>query len=211
MVQKTASSPTPDAAPTKSELEWQAHMDAHQFRSLKGEANIPKRHDTPFGMRQQGEWRIKYDTLCKCLFERRGAMIAIIGPRGTGKTQMAVDALNLWMHKAKLGALYARAFDVFAAIKETYRENARHTEIDAIKKFASIPMLVIDEMQVRSETDWENSMLTSILDQRYMYLKYTIMIANLEHDAFMKHVGASVYDRVVETGGVISCTWESFR
>lgn len=87
----------------------------------------------------------------------------------------------------------------------------RPTERETVGKYATIPLLVIDEMQVRSETGWENSMLTSILDQRYMYLKHTIMIANLEHDAFIKHVGASVYDRIVETGGVISCTWESFR
>ena len=197
----------PKAASARQLFEQEKRERHDKYLELKYEADIPALHDTPFRNRVNNIWRDKYNALCALMFERQGAMVGIIGPRGTGKTQMGVDAAQLWMYKAQRRARYIRAFDLFAAIKATYNGGDQA----AVSVLKTVPMLVIDEMQVRSDSEWENATLTNILDRRYASKLITLLIANLTHDEFIRNVGASVYSRIIETGKIIETKWESFR
>lgn len=135
--------------------------------------------------------------------------MALLGGRGTGKTQIGVHAA-IGACCVGRSALYAKAMDFFLDVRATYKSEEA-SEADAIAKFVNPMLLVMDELQVRGDTDFEDRMLTYMLDKRYDAMRDTILIANLSAEAFEDAMGYSVSDRMVESGGVIECNWGSFR
>jgi DNA replication protein DnaC len=137
-----------------------------------------------------------------------GCIIALIGPRGTGKTQMAIGAIREAAER-EISFRYCTAMDIFLDIKDSYRKGG--SERDALAAYTKPSLLVVDEMQERGETAWEDRLLTHILDKRYANLKDTILISNQIEKTFLESVGPSVASRISETGGIAVCDWESFR
>ena len=85
------------------------------------------------------------------------------------------------------------------------------SEAAQFDKFTGPNLLVIDELAVRGETPYEDRVLTHILDSRYDAKRDTILISNQEPQNFTAIIGDSIRDRMHETGGIIECTWDSFR
>jgi hypothetical protein len=69
---------------------------------------------------------------------------------------------------------------------------------------------VIDECQERGETDWENRLLTYIVDKRYAQLRDTVLISNQTKDQFCKSMGSSIISRMQETGGSLNAHGSRF-
>ena len=141
--------------------------------------------------------------------EDKGFIVAMIGPRGTGKTEFATR-ISASMAQ-RISVMYCKAMKFFVALKETYNREVKTTEGEILKRFTQPELLVVDELQERSESDWENRMLTHMIDTRYDRMINTILISNLSHDAFQKSIGDSIYDRIIETGMVVECIWPSYR
>ena len=139
-----------------------------------------------------------------------GMLYALIGKRGTGKTQCAVQLIKYACNK-KISAKYAVTMDFFMDIKETYKTHADSTEARVLKDYLKPQFLILDEIHERGESEWENRLLTHMIDKRYGALKDTILISNQTHDVFCMSIGNSILSRLNETGGIIVCNWESFR
>ena len=135
---------------------------------------------------------------------------ALIGPRGTGKTQLAVDVMQGYARRTALSVKYVKLFGMALEIKESF-DSKTVSERDVILKYSKPHFLVIDEIHEKLDSDWARSIFTHLIDLRYDDMKSTIMIGNVEVDEFEKIVGASVYSRLKETGGVVNCNWKSFR
>ncbi len=100
--------------------------------------------------------------------------------------------------------------EIFLRIRATYhRENT--SELDAIEELCKPQLLVIDEIQQRGETEFENRLLAYLIDRRYGDMLDTILIGNLTPTALADSLDPSIVDRLRETGGIIECTWPSFR
>lgn len=138
-----------------------------------------------------------------------GALIVITGERGRGKTQLAVEAIRITT-AGGWSARYAKVMDIFLAIRATYEEKGE-TEMSAIQQFLTPNLLVIDEMEERKETSFEDKLLTHIIDKRYDSLRDTILISHLPLERIADSVGLSIAGRLQETGCVIVCDWPSFR
>lgn len=135
-----------------------------------------------------------------------GGIVALIGKRGTGKTQMSVYlALD-----AELQPMYFTASDLCRWLK-AWLSLSGPDEGHNRRLLAEVPMLVIDELQVRLGTEYEDKELTALIDKRYTRGLATVLIANLTTDEFAKHIGGSVISRMQETGLVVECEWASFR
>jgi len=161
------------------------------------------------------KWQARFSTAWEYISNRRGAIVALVGPRGTGKTQMATELarrfLPIWISKGfQRQARYCRVMDFFMAIKESYGEKGG-TESDAFFPFIQPRLLVLDEVQVRNDTVWEDNALTYLLDRRYGEQRSTILISNLSVDSFVISIGDSIISRLEESGAVIVCDWGSFR
>lgn len=138
-------------------------------------------------------------------------MVALIGGRGTGKTQIAVECIRKVARVLAKPCLYVRAAEIFFALRDCYRKDSTRREADVIDQYITPWLLVVDELHERSGSDSECRLLTLLLDKRYAGCKPTILIANDTPESFKANVGDSVWDRLHETGKVKVCNWASFR
>jgi DNA replication protein DnaC len=137
-----------------------------------------------------------------------GFIVAIVGPRGTGKTQLGC---GLCRSAAQAGrkCLYASAMGFFLDIKESF--NDKTSEKDVIERYAKPAVLVLDETQERGQTAWEDRLLTHLIDRRYGAKKDTLLLSNQTETEFLLSIGESIASRLRETGGIAVADWESFR
>ena len=106
---------------------------------------------------------------------------------------------------------YTTAMEIFLRIRASFGKTAKETEHDITGELSKCRLLIIDEVQERGNTAWEDRILTHIIDKRYSDLKPTIVIANLTADALAAGLGESIVSRMQETGGIIEVTGESHR
>jgi DNA replication protein DnaC len=143
---------------------------------------------------------------------RKPALNALLGTRGPGKTHMACAMVREACRCGK-SARYSTALDIFRAIRGTWgkQEKGEESESKVITKLERADVLIIDEVQVRSESAWENTILSDLIDHRYGFIKSTLLIANLEPKALAANVGESIASRLLGSGKVMVCDWPSFR
>ena len=84
-------------------------------------------------------------------------------------------------------------------------------EIQNVALAIAIITLALFAVENRGESDFENRLLSHIVDKRYDACLDTVLISNQEEAAFLKSMGSSIVSRMNETGGLIICKWNSFR
>ncbi|QIF04630.1 ATP-binding protein [Roseimicrobium sp. ORNL1] len=145
-----------------------------------------------------------------------GAMVGLIGDRGRGKTVMAAWIAQKRRERREEPGIYLRAADMFAMLRGTWdkdRDRGRHSETEQglMSRFRECEFLVIDEIQERGLSEWENKILVNILDHRYASLLPTLIMGNLSAEDLAANLGPSISDRMAQTGGVVECNWPSLR
>lgn len=155
-----------------------------------------------------------------------GGILAFVGDRGPGKTQMAAEIARkgnwpadkeeyargdgLITFRGKT-ALYRRAMDIFLDLREANKNHIKSSEKEVLAKLANVGLLVIDEFQERGESEWENRIMKNLLDKRYASDRPTIIIANLTRKEMFLALGDSIVDRARENGKSIEFNWPSYR
>ncbi len=162
--------------------------------------------------RQCGEWldnAAKVATTCYA-----GGMVALLGERGRGKTQMAVDIAlakfyGEWVHRTDITEpLFTSARAILRKIRET-----QNSQDEALlwRRLKQCQTLIIDDIHELKGTDFDNRVLFEIIDFRYSMMQPLILIANQTIAEFTRLVGDSAVSRINERGTIINCTWPSFR
>jgi len=152
-------------------------------------------------------------------------IVALIGGRGTGKTQMAwqiaknVRLTDLNKNTTDHGftkmicrpAIYRTAMEIFLELRSTYAASSKKTEWDLMKEYENAALLVIDEINVSTGSTFEDLKITAIMDKRYQRLRPTILIGNVDLQQFSDRMGKSIVNRIEEDGIILSCNWQSYR
>lgn len=172
--------------------------------------NAPKRHCITSNLDKDGEWGEVASRLEEKLATGSGILVALVGKRGAGKTQLAVELMKDNTARMK-SALYVSTTEWFMAIKATYRKGSDQTELDVIKQYRKPNLLVLDEYGRRGDTEWENNLLFELLDKRYADMHSTILISNQSSQELIESLGRSLSSRLMETGGIVECQWPSWR
>ena len=159
-------------------------------------------------MNTNKDWIAGYEELLNILGS--GMTAALIGQRGTGKTQMAVELIRHACFQ-EITSRYKMTMDFFMDLKESYDNKAIITESEIIKAYISPQLLVLDEIHERGDSSWENRLMTHMINKRYGAMKDTVLISNQTPEVFGKSIGNSILSRLNETGAIIVCNWESFR
>ena len=178
-------------------------------------ADVPKRHLRPLVQTPCAEWVSLSNKLRAAL--GTGFLFALLGDRGTGKTRLAVATIRECIRRtarngfdANRPAWYRKTLDLFLDVRASFKNESR-TEREVLAPYLACDLLVLDEIQERGGTDFEDRMLTYVIDKRYDANKDTLLISNLKAGEFSKHVGPSIVDRIRECGAAINCDWPSFR
>jgi DNA replication protein DnaC len=192
-----------EMAAREREAEQRARM--VNLAKYMSESGIPKRHQLQTEPTGDG-WLDLYRRMSEKL--GTGVVLAIVGPRGTGKTQLGCH-LSRKVAEAGRRPVYATALGFFLEVKESF--SAKTSERAAIDQYVRPSLLIIDEVQERNQSDWGDTLLTHLVDRRYGDMKDTILLGNQTPAEFIKHVGPSITDRIREGGGIAEANWGSFR
>ena len=196
-----------NARPATRTLTFAEQEAKERFATLWREARPPDRQANK-PPSADGAWG---DCLRSCLPRLgTGFLIGLIGLRGTGKTQLAVELIRATC-KADRTAKYTRTAEFFMDVKASYDSDGKMTERDVIEAHERPKLLVLDEAHERGDTPWASSLLNLLIDRRYAAMKDTVLIANMEKPDFLASIGPSIASRMTETGGVIECKWASYR
>jgi DNA replication protein DnaC len=175
---------------------WRASQITDRHREFKAENS------------DSAEWSDQWCKLSQALGQ--GTIAVIIGNRGAGKTQMAVCAIRHCCKKEK-SALYTKALDFFLDVRGTYKKDNTISEREIIERYCEPNLLVIDAIENRSDSEFENLLLNYLIDIRYDRMLDTVLIGNYTAEEFAASMGPSIVDRIHECGIKIVCNWRSFR
>lgn len=198
--------------------DWQKMIDAapDDPQPVKGIAKADRSisHTTDLPKRYRAEWNRPMDAVWMDHFRKvtgtveTGGIIALIGPRGTGKTRLAAESIR---NHSPEKAIYTTAMGLFLRIRASFGKSSKESEDQIVSELSRCPLLVLDEVQERGNTPWEDRLLTHILDRRYGAMSPTILIANLTLSALVDCLGDSITSRLNETGGILQIDGPSFR
>lgn len=186
----------------------------YRMREFLTSCNAPELHyETKISMAVR--WVAKVDELRESL-KAAGAVVCVCGPRGTGKTQAAVEVMKeLWMRYDR--PLYRTVLEFTFKLRSTFGSGVSEEVVMA--QHISPWLLVLDELQVRNDKEFTNDRLTYIVDARYRAKKRTLLISNLmprrlakgDDGCFEDNVGPSIASRIQDFGKVIVFDGPSWR
>ena len=170
-------------------------------------SNVPLRHKLAIHLDRTGQWE---KTRAK-VAERLGSgfLIALLGTRGGGKTQIGVELIRKNSERRRK-SLFCTAMQFFMRVKAGYKPDGDPEE-KVLDYFAKPSLLVIDEIGQRSENEWEDRLLYELINRRYNAISDTLIISNQDVSQLEASLGPSLISRMRETGGIINCNWDSFR
>jgi DNA replication protein DnaC len=178
-------------------------------------AGVPARHLEPLPDEPCHEWV----TIVRLLRAGigTGMLHGLIGKRGTGKTRAAVAVVRqACLEAVRDGegsvrpALYRKTMDLFLDVRGTFKSEAK-TEREVLESYILPPLLVLDEVQERGGSEFEDRMLNYVIDRRYDLRRDTLLISNLTKGEFAANVGSSIVSRLTECGTVFEFDFPSFR
>lgn len=157
-----------------------------------------------------------------------GAIVALVGIRGTGKTTIAAQFAyeKAWKNSQEarrtdsgpreiVTVSYRKATGILSRFKPLYSDFGSldtETLTDARNYYCRVTeFAVIDELHECEEQKLRNRILSDVLDRRYAAKRDTLIISNQTPEDFEATMSDSIISRLSEHGQIIPCMWESFR
>lgn len=161
---------------------------------------------------------------CKDIKARieHGDSLIFSGGCGNGKNHLAC-AIAKVAQSAGFSVQFITLSRLLAEIHETWTDRRRESELDVIKRYASLDLLILDEVGAQYGTFAEIKSLFDVLGERYGEMRSTILISNAPLSVTEKQaaagvkplvnfIGERVMNRFRENGSAaIGFTWESYR
>lgn len=174
---------------------------------LMGESGCPMVHRTRRvepGSSPAG-WTKTLEGLASRLQPDSGGVFALCGEFQAGKTQLVVEVIRRACAKL-LRSQYTTSHRLFAAGRDAM---GMHEEVAWMRRMTSVPVLAIDEISDRGDTDYEGRMLRELIDLRYGFgpSRMTLLVSNAKAEALEASLGQKIVRRIAESGGVIDCGW----
>lgn len=180
-------------------------------------------------LQKELELNQKQSAVLKVISDRmhsgKGAIIAMVGERGLGKSSVAAQfaisiAWKNWKSSRdgsgyRKHVIYRKCSKLIARYKPLF---ADYGSIDTESLLLSMDMLakqqeflVIDELHECDDMKFKRIVLTDLIDRRYAAMRPTILIANQTADDFANTIGDSILSRLNQYGVILPCKWPSFR
>ncbi|HBD0204319.1 TPA: ATP-binding protein, partial [Escherichia coli] len=92
------------------------------------------------------------------------------------------------------------------AVKNCWRNDSEKTADEVIERYASMDLLIIDEVGVQFGSAAEMAILQEIINARYESILPTILISNLSPEELWAFISPRIADRITDGGR----NWLSF-
>ena len=139
-----------------------------------------------------------------------GGLVMLLGPFGTGKTQLAAWLVKAFCFEARKPAMYRRFADLISEMRDECYERGG-SDARLMQKLSRVRFMVIDELHHRRWSEDESLWLMRLLDHRYGAGTPTLLIANLTREAARESLDGSIIDRMRQGGAIVEMTGESMR
>jgi DNA replication protein DnaC len=143
----------------------------------------------------------------------------ITGPKGTGKTHIAAAIANYLLQQGT-PVICMPEHALYGRIKSTYESHDGADEAGVLRQYATVPLLVIDDLGKERATAWSASTLFSVVDSRYEAALPLIVTTNYDIKALVGRLtppgddgvtAEAVVDRLREMSVSVTLTGESRR
>lgn len=133
----------------------------------------------------------------------------LLGPPGIGKTHLMVSAGRI-LSEAGMTVRYTNTMSMFADIKSSYSGGG--DEEEKIAKYTTPDFLLLDEVGVTKNTEWEQGILLRVISERYDNMRSMGMASNLGLEAFSSFLGERAFSRLSDsTSGIFFCQEASLQ
>ena len=136
------------------------------------------------------------------------------GMPGNGKTLFSCIALNeLIFHTGRPGKFIGISRKFFQTLRHTFDEDSpiHGQAIPIVEKLSTVPFLVIDDLGVQRDTEWEVEMLYNLIDARYADQRLTIVTTNQKVDDIKGLANGRIYSRFLEMCHIIHIQAPDYR
>lgn len=142
---------------------------------------------------------------------RAGRSLILTGNVGCGKTHLASAIVRTVVADGGR-ALIIPAGDIVSIARASMAPGSGYTDRDVVLHLGGLDLLVVDEVGCQKGSDYELSLLHSIIDRRYQAVLPTVLVSNLGTDGLKGFVGDRAIDRLRQKGGkAVGFTWGSMR
>ncbi len=142
---------------------------------------------------------------------RKGSGLIFCGNPGTGKNHLAAAIARTVLSMGR-SVMHVTAYDIIARIRETWRRGiSNSTELEVIRGFAEVDLLIIDEVGKTFGSNGERVHLFEVIDHRYRDLKPTIILSNENVENVERYLGTPAFDRLCQDSGLLLFDWQSYR
>ncbi len=140
---------------------------------------------------------------CDKIDERldRGEGLWFQGPRGTGKTTLAM-LVSLHALRAQRAVAIYTVPQLLAEVRKTYDDDSRHDYLDLTGRLASVDLLHLEDMAVARTNEWVLEQLYTIINDRYQDQRSVVFTADVERPEDLgQHIGERTFSRLIEMCG----------
>jgi DNA replication protein DnaC len=130
-----------------------------------------------------------------------GEGLWFMGPRGTGKTTLAMLISQHALRARNAVAIYTGP-QLLTAIRTTYDDSSPQSYTQLMDRLRRVDLLHIEDLAVARTTEWVLEQLYTVVNDRYQDERSIIFTADVEKERDLgEHVGERTYSRLMEMCG----------
>jgi len=139
-----------------------------------------------------------------------GEGLLMFGNPGNGKSHLAAAIVNAVIPRGK-ACVFRSVPALLKKLQETYRADARVSESEILAVLQDADLVVLDDLGAEKMTEWAESMLYYIVDQRYRWRKPLIVTTNCDLEELEERIGTRTFDRLLEMCVLVENRATSYR
>ncbi len=138
----------------------------------------------------------------------------LCGGVGNGKTLLCCIILNELIFHYAISARYMNlSYQYFHRIRDTFTEGSETygKAMSFMEDFVNQNLLLIDDMGVQRNTDWEMEMLYNLIDRRYQEERITLITTNQNLEQMKDLFDGRIFSRIKEMCTIVELQAGDYR
>ena len=120
----------------------------------------------------------------------RGNFLVLAGPRGVGKTHLAVAIAWEWFGDG-FSVLFTRVDDLLDDLRRGYDDGSYHQRLERLRRYE---LLVLDDLGTEHAKDWAGEKIDRIVDWRYIARMPLVVTTNAKSEDLAPRVASRLAD-----------------